>query len=67
MYYNGRCVSIESIHGGIEPSIIAAKLGHTDIAGRVAALRKEYDGRYVFLGIDKVYLTPSFALGWFCV
>ncbi|CBJ29609.1 Trehalose 6-phosphate synthase, family GT20 / Trehalose 6-phosphate phosphatase [Ectocarpus siliculosus] len=54
VYYNGRCVSIESIHGGIEPSIIAAKLGHTDIAGRVAALRKEYDGRYVFLGIDKV-------------
>ncbi|CAN0161897.1 unnamed protein product, partial [Ectocarpus sp. 4 AP-2014] len=54
VYYNGRSVSIESIHGGIEPSIIADKLVHTDIAGRVAALRKEYDGRYVFLGIDKV-------------
>ncbi|CAN0286398.1 unnamed protein product, partial [Hapterophycus canaliculatus] len=52
--YNGRCVSIESMHGGIEPSIIAAKLAHKDISGRVAELRKEYQGRYIFLGIDKV-------------
>ena len=42
------------MHGGIEPSIIASKLAHADIAGRVAELRKVYQGRYVFVGIDKV-------------
>ncbi len=54
VFYNGRCVTIESMHGGIEPSIIAAKLENTDIAVRVADLRKQYEGRYVFVGIDKV-------------
>ena len=59
MFYNGRSVAIESMHGGIEPSIIAAKLAHADIAGRVAELRKTYQGRYVFVGIDKVTSTYS--------
>ncbi|CAM9975335.1 unnamed protein product [Pylaiella littoralis] len=54
VFYNGRTVSIESIHGGIEPSIIAAKLAHPEFAARAAALRKEYEGRFVFVGIDKV-------------
>lgn len=54
VFYNGRSVAIESMHGGIEPSIIAAKLAHADIAGRVSELRKAYQGRYVFVGIDKV-------------
>eukprot|EP00903_Cladosiphon_okamuranus_P012881 g12029.t1 len=54
VFYNGRSVAIESIHGGIEPSIIASKLAHADIAGRVAELKKTYQGRYVFVGIDKV-------------
>lgn len=54
VFYNGRCVTVESMHGGIEPSIIAAKLEDADIAVRVAELRKQYEGRYVFVGIDKV-------------
>lgn len=54
VFYNGRCVSIESMHGGIEPSIIAANLSNPGIVGRAAELRKEYQGRFVFLGIDKV-------------
>lgn len=58
MFYNGRSVAIESMHGGIEPSIIACKLAHVDIAGRVAELKKAYQGRYVFVGIDKV-LIPT--------
>lgn len=58
MFYNGRSVAIESMHGGIEPSIIASKLAHADIAGRVAELRQAYQGRYVFVGIDKVQHVP---------
>ena len=54
VFYNGRCVSIESMHGGIEPSIITANLANPGISGRAAELRKEYHGRFVFLGIDKV-------------
>lgn len=54
MFYNGRTVSIESIHGGIEPSIIATKLTHTGFTARASELRKEYQGRFVFVGIDKV-------------
>ncbi|CAN0300482.1 unnamed protein product, partial [Laminaria digitata] len=54
VFYNGRCVSIESMHGGIEPSIITGNLSNPGISGRAAELRKEFQGRFVFLGIDKV-------------
>eukprot|EP00752_Nemacystus_decipiens_P007782 g6950.t1 len=54
VFYNGRSVAIESMHGGIEPSIIASKLEHADISRKVSELRKVYQGRYVFVGIDKV-------------
>lgn len=54
MFYNGRCVSIESVHGGIEPDVVRSSLRRPNIADRVAELRKQYEGRYVFVGIDKV-------------
>lgn len=54
VFYNGRCVSIESVHGGIEPDVVIASARNPDIVARVAELRKEYEGRYVFVGIDKV-------------
>lgn len=57
VFYNGRCVSIESMHGGIEPSIITAKLTSPTISKKTAALKKEYEGRFVFVGIDKVFYT----------
>lgn len=54
VFYNGRCVSIESMHGGIEPSIISSRLKIPNIALRIKELRKEFEGRFVFVGIDKV-------------
>lgn len=57
VFYNGRCVSIESVHGGIEPDVVSGSLRDPNIAGRAAALMKQYEGRYVFVGIDKVCLA----------
>lgn len=54
MFYNGRCVAIESLHGGIEPSIISDYLMKPSIIQRVKELRKEFGNRFVFVGIDKV-------------
>lgn len=47
------------MHGGVEPSIITANLSNPGISGRAAELRKEYQGRFVFLGIDKVPFLSS--------
>lgn len=57
VFYNGRCVSIESVHGGIEPDIVRESLQHPNIAARAAELRKQYEGRFVFVGIDKVGIS----------
>lgn len=47
-------MAIESMHGGIEPSIISDYLMKPSIIQRAAELRKEFGSRFVFVGIDKV-------------
>lgn len=54
VFYNGRTVTIESIHAGIEPSVIENVLGSGTLDRSIAGLQDMYKGRFVFLGIDKV-------------
>eukprot|EP00612_Vaucheria_litorea_P006132 CAMPEP_0171470926 /NCGR_PEP_ID=MMETSP0946-20130122/414_1 /TAXON_ID=109269 /ORGANISM="Vaucheria litorea, Strain CCMP2940" /LENGTH=1149 /DNA_ID=CAMNT_0012000347 /DNA_START=172 /DNA_END=3621 /DNA_ORIENTATION=- len=54
IYYNGRTVSIESIHAGIEPKIIQCCLESGVVDEKIKRLKNKFKGRFVFVGIDKV-------------
>eukprot|EP00611_Tribonema_gayanum_P008359 TRINITY_DN1787_c1_g2_i1.p1 TRINITY_DN1787_c1_g2~~TRINITY_DN1787_c1_g2_i1.p1 ORF type:complete len:402 (-),score=154.13 TRINITY_DN1787_c1_g2_i1:40-1245(-) len=54
LFYNGRTVTIESIHAGIEPKVIEIALQSGQLDPTIHELKQQYKGRFVFVGIDKV-------------
>lgn len=51
---NGRHVVVTSIHAGIEPPVLSQILAHASTMERAASIRRQYEGKTVFVGIDRL-------------